>query len=105
MSVPRLDALKLLNPGLDKASSLGQGHGWVDFNVKATSKTDFTANLDAGLKLSPNWAAYGTAWANSTGAFGAEAGLRANNGLNLFVGAEGTYGGSVQATAGLSWHF
>ena len=87
--------------------------GWVNINAEASasdvkdlSTIDVKLNGEFGINLSPNWAAYGDIWAKpANGDFGALAGVRLNNSLDVFAQASGNINGSVTGTMGLSWKF
>ena len=102
---PEARPLEKLSLGLDRSYLLAAG-GWLNASAKMDNNTPLTINLDAGARLTPNWVAYGEAWAQPTvGTFGGVGGLRYKSALDLYVEGEGNLRGDYSLTSGLRWHF
>lgn len=92
--------------GLSTASLFKPGSGWLNLKFTDSDKDPLKVNLDAGVKLTPDWAAYGHALAQPTsGTFGGGAGLRYRDNLDIFVEGEGSVRGDMDVTAGVSFRF
>lgn len=92
--------------GLSTASLFKPGSGWLNLKITDSNKDPLKINLDAGTKLTPDWAAYGHAWAQPTsGTFGGGAGLRYKENLDLFVEGEGSVRGDMNVIAGIGLRF
>lgn len=64
------------------------------------------ASVEAGMKLSPEWSAFGKVWAQPTeGRYGGDVGARFKNNLDLFAGGWGDTSGNYGAQAGVKWRF
>jgi hypothetical protein len=85
---------------------LKPGAGWLAANLNASNDQPVAVVVEGGVKISPNWAAYGDAWLRPTvGEFGTEVGARYKSNLDLFVGAQGNTHGDWGANAGVRWSF
>lgn len=96
---------KALDLGLGSASKLAVKSGWLNADITASNDKPLTANLEAGAKLTPDWAAYGHAWWQPTdGLFGGGAALRYRDSLDLFVEGSGSQRGDYSIVGGVRVH-
>lgn len=95
-----------IDAGLKLASSLSNVGGWMNFNMTQTDNDPLKLKIDAGVRLTPEWVAYGNAWAAPTeGKFGGEAGMRFMDHLDFFVEGTGDTHGSHDIMAGIGFKF
>jgi hypothetical protein len=108
MDAPKLqmDVHDQVKTGLDQASALKPGHGWVTANVEATSDAPLLIKAEAGMKFTPDLAGYTDAWAQpTTGRYGADAGLRVRDNLDIFAGGYADTSGEYGVQAGIKYTF
>jgi hypothetical protein len=100
------DSLERLKPGLDTAEKLKPGSGWVAAEVRAESDVPLAVTVEGGMKLNPDWSAYGDVWVQPTqGKAGADAALRYKYSIDIDAGGAADRQGNWEAQAGVKWRF
>ncbi len=82
------------------------GHGWVAASIQAASDTPLSAIVEAGGKISPNWAAYGDAWVKPLSkTAGADVGVQYKNNIDLFAGGWADLDGHAGGQVGMKYNW
>jgi hypothetical protein len=85
---------------------LAPHQGWVAAEIRKESDSPLYALLEAGYKISPDWAVYGDAWvAPFEGRAGADVAARFRKNLDLYAGGWADTSGTYSAEVGVKYHF
>lgn len=99
-------ALERTKPGLDLAEKLKPGSGWVAADVRVESDVPLSVSVEAGLKLSEDWSAYGDVWVQPTEKrAGGDVAARFKENLDIFAGGSAGLDGTWDVGAGVRWKF
>ena len=95
-----------MDPGLDKADALTPGRGWVAAEIKGSSEEPLSVVVESGVKVRPDLSLYGDVWLKPTlGQFGADAGARIRENIDIYASGWGNTRGGWGASAGVQWRF
>lgn len=96
-----------MESGLDRASTLKPGSGWVAADVQIANDKPFAVSVEAAKRVSTSVVLWGDAWVQPTQKrVGADVGARIHDNLDLFAGGWSSFDGSgYAAQAGVKLRF